>query len=291
MMRRAAEKEVEMYRRLAKQAPKDDPEGARYLINLAGLQTFEHAGHLCFVFDLLRCDMRFALQKYGQGAGLPLVTLAQYVKQIFLGLRALRKLKVIHADLKPDNLLMTLNKAEIQICDFGSAMDVSEQVRTSYCQPRYYRAPEIMLGLPYDTQIDMWSAGTTIFELATGKILFTGKTNNQMLRQMIDVNGRFTRRMTSDGEFSRKHFNANGDFLSKDPDSITGLPDVVSVHLQEKPTRSVLSLLQTSLMAPSSGVDKVVQLAELISNCVQPDPETRLLPAQALELPFFKKDR
>merc|ERR1719221_2109584 len=43
MMRKAAEKEVEMYRRLGKDAPREDPEGARYLLNLAGVGTFEHA--------------------------------------------------------------------------------------------------------------------------------------------------------------------------------------------------------------------------------------------------------
>mmetsp|Transcript_59098 Transcript_59098/g.190072 ORF Transcript_59098/g.190072 Transcript_59098/m.190072 type:complete len:241 (-) Transcript_59098:37-759(-) len=238
--------------------------------------------------------MRFALQKYGQGGGLPVPTLAQYVRQLFQGLRVLRKLKVIHADLKPDNLLMTMNKAEIQICDFGSAMDVSEQVRTAYAQPRYYRAPEIILGLPYDTQIDVWSAGATVFELATGRILFTGKTNNSMLKQMIDVCGGFPRRMAMEGEFSRKHFNSDGDFLHKDTDSITGEPEVVTAQVA-KPPRPVLGLLQATLAAPSAGVTQAVhdkwvtQLAELVGKCLTPDPLRRLEPTQALELPFFSK--
>lgn len=293
MMRRCADKEVEMYKRLEKVAG-EDPEGFKHIIILADIQTFEHSGHLSLVFDLLKCDMRFALQKYGMGGGLPLPTLQQYVRQIFLGLRALRIAKVMHADLKPDNLLMTLSKAEVKICDFGSAMDASEQVKTAYLQPRYYRAPEIMLGVPYDMGIDMWSAGTTVFELSTGKILFTGKTNNQMMGKMISVVGKFPERMWKVGEFARKHFNENGDFISQDPDSITGLPDVVQLS---KPTRTVLNLLQAELKHPNAGVEKkdhekwVVQLAELVSKCCVLDPQERLKPAEALELAFFNAER
>jgi len=294
MMRRAAEKEVDMYKRLAKDGRKEDPEGARFLINLMGCGTFEHAGHYCLLFELLRCDMRFAVQKYGQGGGLPLPALVQYTRQLFQALRVLQRMKVIHADLKPDNLLMTMNKAEVQICDFGSAMDVAEQVRTAYAQPRYYRAPEVILGLPYDTQIDIWSAGATIFELATGRILFTGKTNNAMLKQIIDVCGGFPRKMTQDGEFSKKHFSSDGDFLLKDVDSITGLPEILPSMLA-RPPRPVLGLLQATLVAPSAGVSQavhdkwVVQLAELVSRCLTTDPERRIEPAQALDLPFFAK--
>lgn len=43
-------------------------------------------------------------------------------------------------------VLMTLAKTEIKLCDFGSAMDVGEAVKTAYLQPRFYRAPEVILG-------------------------------------------------------------------------------------------------------------------------------------------------
>jgi len=286
MMRRAAEKEAEMYRRFAREANRADAEGARHLINLAGCQTCDHAGHLCLVFNLLRCDMRLALQRCGKGSGLPLLSLAQYGRQIFCGLRVLRQLRVIHADLKPDNLLLTPSKAEVQICDFGSAMDFGEIVRVAYAQPRYYRAPEVILGLPYDSQIDMWSAGATLFELATGRVALVGKTNNVMLKQMIEVCGGFTKQMARDGEYSRKHFSKDGEFLHQEPSVVAA---------SGKPKRSISSLLQAALTTPTVGMDQathnkwVMQFADLVAACLRPDPSKRIEPRRAVSFAFFDK--
>merc|ERR1712064_175941 len=102
-----------MYRRLKKDGHQKDPEGAMYIMSLTGPETFMHQGHLCMVFDLHLCDLRYALRKYGQGRGLSLHTVAQYSRQIFLALRMLRKVKVIHGDLKPDNMLLSQSKAEV----------------------------------------------------------------------------------------------------------------------------------------------------------------------------------
>eukprot|EP00438_Fugacium_kawagutii_P004634 Skav229025 [mRNA] locus=scaffold127:608401:615967:- [translate_table: standard] len=185
MMRKAAEKEVETYRRLAKLAAKEDQEGAQYIM-LSPPETFEHQGHLCLVFELLKCDLRTALSKYGQGRGLPLQTVAQYARRS-TGSLLIHPCEPEMLNLVQTEVLMTLSKTEIKLCDFGSAMDVGEAVKTAYLQPRFYRAPEVILGTGhlgtvldsltmYDTQIDLWSAGVTLFELASGKILFTGKT-------------------------------------------------------------------------------------------------------------------
>jgi len=79
----------------------------------------------------------------------------------------------------------------IKLCDFGSASTLQECEITPYLVSRFYRAPEIMLGLPYDYMIDMWSIGCVLYELYTGKILFQGKDNNDMLYQIQEVKGRF----------------------------------------------------------------------------------------------------
>lgn len=297
MMRKAAEKEVETYRRLAKLAAKEDQEGAQYIMLLSPPETFEHQGHLCLVFDLLKCDLRTALSKYGQGRGLPLQTVAQYARQLFLALRCLRKIKLIHGDLKPDNVLMTLSKTEIKLCDFGSAMDVGEAVKTAYLQPRFYRAPEVILGTGYDTQIDLWSAGVTLFELASGKILFTGKTNNSIIRQMLEVSGAFPKKLATSGEFSSKHFNSEGEYLLKDPDSITGIRDIFPMKKYEKPRQPVSGMLDQVFKNPPPNSDPKTQerlmprLADLVTKLLHVAPAERCTPETALAHPFFQKDK
>jgi serine/threonine-protein kinase PRP4 len=61
---------------------------------------------------------------------------------------------------------------------------------TEYLVSRFYRAPEIILGCIPDFQIDVWSAGVTLFELFTGKIMFDGRNNGEILKQIIQMRGR-----------------------------------------------------------------------------------------------------
>lgn len=54
--------------------------------------------------------------------------------------------------------------------------------------------------------MDMWAIGCVVYELFTGKILFNGRTNNEMLRRMMDVKGPFPKKMLRKGAFTAKHF-------------------------------------------------------------------------------------
>mmetsp|Transcript_67401 Transcript_67401/g.171077 ORF Transcript_67401/g.171077 Transcript_67401/m.171077 type:complete len:577 (-) Transcript_67401:72-1802(-) len=291
MLKKATEKEIRLMRRLRNEASVKDPEGARCFLGLAGPETFEHNGHLALVFHLQRCDMRTGLQKYGQGRGLPLGLVRNYARDIFMALRALRQVNVIHSDLKPDNLLMSLDKASVKLSDFGSAMAVSERVRTDYLQPRFYRAPEVILGQEYSTQIDVWSAGATVFELATGRILFTGKTNNGMIHEMLKMCGAFSKRFATAGDAAAKHFNANGDFRLKEP---SGEQLVPAIHFQ-KPASPISKLLADVAAATPAGIDVPVHqvivrhVGELIAKCVVPNPVARATPELALAHKFFQK--
>ena len=125
----------------------------------------------------------------------------------------------------------------MKVCDLGSASDVSEGEITPYLVSRFYRAPEIsewhflvgtfrahlsVLGLPYDTAIDTWAVGCTLYELYSGKILFPGRSNNHMLLLMMEVKGKLNHRMIKKATFGEMHFDENMNFVSIERDKITG---------------------------------------------------------------------
>lgn len=73
----------------------------------------------------------------------------------------------------------------------------------------------------YDHAIDMWSVGCTLFELYTGKILFPGTSNNEMLKFMMDVKGKMPHKVIRKGMFKDNHFDSNYNFMYMEVDKIT----------------------------------------------------------------------
>lgn len=114
----------------------------------------------------------------------------------------------------------------LKICDLGSASDASENDITQYLVSRFYRAPEIILGMPYDFAIDVWSVGCTLFELYTGKILFTGRSNNQMLRAIMECRGKFSHKILRKAQFAGLHFDDLLNFRSVEKDQLSNKVDV-----------------------------------------------------------------
>lgn len=177
--------------------------------------------HLCMVFEPLSMNLREVLKKYGKNVGLHIKAVRSYTQQLFLALKLLKKAGILHADIKPDNILVNESNLILKLCDFGSATHITDNEITPYLVSRFYRAPEIILGMQYDYGIDMWSAGCTIYELYTGKILFSGKSNNQMLKFFMDLKGKIPNKIIRKGQFKDQHFDQNCNFLSHEIDRLT----------------------------------------------------------------------
>ena len=104
----------------------------------------------------------------------------------------------------------------VKIADLGNACWVHRHF-TSDIQTRQYRAPEVILGLAYDTSADIWSAACIFFELITGDLLFEPRKGRNYskdedhIAQMIELLGRMPRRMVKEGRYSHDYFNSQGE--------------------------------------------------------------------------------
>lgn len=67
----------------------------------------------------------------------------------------------------------------VKVIDFGSSCYIFDHL-SSYVQSRSYRAPEVMLGLSYNSKIDMWSLGCILAELWTGRVLFQNESQSTL---------------------------------------------------------------------------------------------------------------
>jgi serine/threonine-protein kinase PRP4 len=90
-------------------------------------------------------DLRSIIKKFGKENGLNIKAVRIYSQHLFEALSLLKTCNIIHADIKPDNMLVSKNKNTLKLCDLGSASDVSENEITPYLVSRFYRAPEISI--------------------------------------------------------------------------------------------------------------------------------------------------
>jgi serine/threonine-protein kinase PRP4 len=281
IMHKTGLKELEILKKLNDA----DPEDKLHCLRL--IRHFFHKQHLCMVFEPLAMNLREVLKKYGKDVGLHIKAVRSYTQQLLLALKLLKKTGILHADIKPDNILVNESKLVLKLCDFGSASYINDNEITPYLVSRFYRAPEIILGIPYEYGIDMWSAACTIYELYTGRILFSGKSNNQMLKYFMDVKGKFPNKVIRKGAFRDQHFDNNCNFLYHEIDKVTEREKVVVMSVV-KVTRDLQAELVAGQALPSDQLRKVTQLKDMLEKALTIDPAKRISLNNALTHPFIQ---
>nr|POF13223.1 serine/threonine-protein kinase prp4 [Quercus suber] len=284
-MYKAGQREMEIVQRLNA----DDVNDKKHIIRLH--RSFIHKAHLCLVFESMNADLRVALKRFGRDVGINLKATRSYAQQIFLALAHMKKSQIIHGDLKPDNILISDKLNVLKICDLGTATTVDKAEITPYLVSRFYRAPEVILGMKIGHPIDMWSIGCTLFELYTGRILFPGNNNNQMLRIIQECRGKIPNRILKVAPLLELHFGQDLIFVSRERDKIT---DKVSTHRMPnmKSAAAPGKDLKTKLggcVDETSSLDMKAHEAfvDLLDKCLQSDPVRRITPEDALNHPFI----
>ena len=238
------------------------------------IDYFVWRNHLCLVFDLFSINLYEFIKIYDyQGFDYGLIR--RFAIQLLSALKYMKSLGIIHCDLKPENILMKQkDKSGIVVADFGSGCLENEIVYT-YIQSRFYRAPDIMLGLfPYTQQIDMWSFGCILIELFTGFPLFPGTNEREQIQLVIDVIGHPNASVLS--RATRKNmFNQ-----FKDDAPPIHANQVLSMKEREERLRYIMQKLR-EVPDPS--------FVNLIASCLEWDPLKRLSPEEGLNHEWILK--
>ena len=129
-----------------------DPNDEKNIIRMKNYFSFR--SHICITFELISINL-YEFLRLNNFQGISSSLIKCFAKQLLNALDHTFSLQIVHCDLKPENVLLTNpNKAFIKLIDFGSSCFLLERLHT-YIQSRFYRAPEIMLGVPYTCAIDI----------------------------------------------------------------------------------------------------------------------------------------
>lgn len=177
--------------------------------------------HLCIVEELLGHNL-YEFIKITGFRGVDHSIVQKIGKQILEGLNQLSLLGITHCDMKPENILIKdYNTFDIKIIDFGSAFYEPQQ-SNFYVQSRYYRSPEVILGIPYNNSCDIWSFGCIMFEMYMGHPLFPGKDNQDLVGRIYKMFSRIPRFMLEHGKNTDLYFDKENNYkLVKDPNGMT----------------------------------------------------------------------
>ncbi|AQK99583.1 Protein kinase superfamily protein [Zea mays] len=223
---------------------------------------------------VLRLYDYFYHQKYNQESGgevyFTLPRIQVIARQCLEALVYLHHLRIIHCDLKPENILIkSYSRCEIKVIDLGSSCFLTDNL-CLYVQSRSYRAPEVILGLPYDQRIDIWSLGCIISELYTGEVLFPNEPVSMMLAQMIGIIGPVDMEMLELGQETQKYFTDDYDLFTKNEET-----DQLEYLIPEKTS------LRRHLQCPDS------EFVDFLSYLLQINPRKRPTADEALQHPWL----
>ncbi|KAK9369184.1 kinase-like domain-containing protein [Lipomyces kononenkoae] len=243
-----------------------DPEDTHHFVRVT--HNFYFRGHLCIATELLSLNLyEFVKENEFKGLSLPVIR-SRFAKQLLSALCLLQRKKVIHCDLKPENILLsTPESAEIRVIDFGSSCLDNERVFT-YIQSRFYRSPEVILGLQYGLPIDMWSLGCILAELQLGYPIFPGENEQEQLGCIMEVFGPPGSHIVEKASRKKLFFDSNG------------RPRLVVSSKGRRRIPNSKDLAQVLRTDDAAFID-------FIASCLLWDPALRLKPDDAVRHPFI----
>ncbi|VDO62492.1 unnamed protein product [Heligmosomoides polygyrus] len=258
-------------------------------------ECFQHKHHTCLVFEMLEQNL-YDFLKQNKFTPLPLNSIRPIVQQVLTALLKLKSLGLIHADLKPENIMLvdpTNQPFRVKVIDFGSASHRSKAVTNTYLQSRYYRAPEIILGLPFREAIDMWSLGCVIAELFLGWPLYPGSSEYDQIRFIVQTQGLPPTEMLEKAAKLHRFFKEMKSLLLQTVEEY----EASGVHVKSKETRKYIFTFLDDISRVCYGFesDPIEQICdrldrqefvEILKKMLVLNQDFRLTPLEGLEHKF-----
>lgn len=277
---RQAQEEIRILDHLRKQ----DKDNTMNIIHM--LEHFTFRNHTCITFELLSINL-YELIKKNKFQGFSLQLVRKFAHSLLLCLDALYRNKIIHCDLKPENVLLKQpGRSGIKVIDFGSSCYDHQRVYT-YIQSRFYRAPEVILGAKYGMPIDMWSLGCILAELLTGYPLLPGEDEADQLACIVELLGMPPQKLLDQSKRSKNFVSSKG---YPRYCTTTSLPDG-SVVLNGGRSR------RGKVRGPPASKDWVTALkgcddplfTDFLKRCLEWDPSVRMTPSAALRHAWLRR--
>lgn len=277
---RQAQEEVRILENLRKQ----DKDNTMNIIHM--LDSFTFRNHMCITFELLSINL-YELIKKNKFQGFSLQLVRKFSHSLLQCLDALHRNKIIHCDMKPENVLLKQQgRSGLKVIDFGSSCYERQRVYT-YIQSRFYRAPEVILGARYGMPIDMWSLGCILAELLTGFPLLPGEDEADQLACIMEIFGMPPQRLVERSKRAKNFISSKGYprycIASTLADGTTVLNGTLSRRGKVRGPPGSKELTYALM-----GCDDPLFL-DFLRGCLEWDPELRMSPNAALRHAWLRR--
>uniref|UniRef100_A0A3P9JEF0 Protein kinase domain-containing protein n=1 Tax=Oryzias latipes TaxID=8090 RepID=A0A3P9JEF0_ORYLA len=230
------------------------------------VESFKYKKYTCIAFEVLDQSLLDFMEKRDFHP-LTVEEIRTIAWQLIVALKGLNSVNLVHCDIKLDNIMLVDQVSEpfrVKLIDFGLAEKIGHMRTGATMQNICYRAPEVILGLPLDQSVDLWTVGYILFVLYTGSFIHGWDADYNILRAMVKMQGMPEEKVLNQGVYTTR-------FFTKTKENSQDVWKLDTPQEQSKKKgRLFVDLLKRMLMV---------------------DPRKRISPSEALQHPFFAMGR
>uniref|UniRef100_A0A8C7YZQ6 Protein kinase domain-containing protein n=1 Tax=Oryzias sinensis TaxID=183150 RepID=A0A8C7YZQ6_9TELE len=155
------------------------------------VESFKYKKYTCIAFEVLDQSLLDFMEKRDFHP-LTVEEIRTIAWQLVVALKGLKSVNLVHCDIKLDNIMLVDHVSEpfrVKLIDFGLAEKIGHMRTGATMQNICYRAPEVILGLPLDQSVDLWTVGYILFVLYTGSFIHGWDADYNILRAMVKMQG------------------------------------------------------------------------------------------------------